>query len=131
MWRSAPNIGKRSCKTAGSSGYRRRNIGSGQHATDASRDNFAAYAELALPLTRQIEPQVALSYDHYSDFGNTTNPKLGLKFKPTPEVLLRANWGRGFRAPTLVEISPSRAVFFVHGQRSRNLLDRHTGFGVF
>ena len=57
--------------------------------------------------------QAALRYDHYSDFGNTTNPKLGLKFKPTPEVLLRANWGRGFRAPTLVEITPSRGVFFI------------------
>ncbi len=87
-------------------------LGQGNTQTDASRDNFAAYAEFALPLTRQIEAQVALRYDHYSDFGNTTNPKLGLKFKPTPEVLLRANWGRGFRAPSLVEISPSRALVF-------------------
>ena len=30
----------------------------------------------------------------------------------TPELLIRANWGRGFRAPTLPEISPSVATFF-------------------
>ncbi len=98
---------------AGFSGHQRRDSGSRQHVTDASRDNFATYAELALPLTRAVELQAALRYDDYSDFGTTLNPKLGLKFKPVPQVLLRANWGRGFRAPTLVEITPSRGVFFV------------------
>ena len=88
-------------------------LGQGNTSTDASRDNFATYVEFALPLTKTLEMQAALRYDHYSDFGNTTNPKLGLKFKPTPEVMFRANWGRGFRAPTLVEITPSRGVFFV------------------
>ena len=87
-------------------------LGSGNTQTNASRENFAAYAEFAFPLTRQLEVQAALRFDDYSDFGNTTNPKLGLKFKPTPEVLLRANWGRGFRAPSLVEITPSRAFTF-------------------
>ena len=88
-------------------------LGQGNTATNATRDSYAAYVELALPLTKSLEAQAALRYDHYDDFGSTTNPKLGLKFKPTPEVLLRANWGRGFRAPTLVEITPSRGVFFV------------------
>lgn len=88
-------------------------LGQGNTSTDAERDSYAAYVEFALPLTRAIEVQAALRYDHYSDFGSTTNPKIGLKFKPTPEVLFRANWGRGFRAPTLVEITPSRGVFFV------------------
>lgn len=87
-------------------------LGQGETATDGKRDNYAAYAELALPITRQLDAQAAVRYDHYSDFGSTTNPKLGLKFKPTAEILLRANWGRGFRAPTLVEITPSRGLFF-------------------
>src|SRR5262249_16909345 len=38
--------------------------------------------------------------------------KFGIKIKAAPSLLLRANWGRGFRAPTLVEISPSVATFF-------------------
>jgi iron complex outermembrane receptor protein len=65
-----------------------------------------------LPVTKQLEAQAAVRYDHYSDFGNATTPKLGLKFKAAPFLLLRANWGRGFRAPTLPEISPSVATFF-------------------
>lgn len=88
-------------------------LGQGITATDADRDNFAMYGEMALPLTRQLEANLALRYDHYSDFGKSINPKIGLKFKPTPEFLLRANWGRGFRAPTLPEISPSVATFFI------------------
>ena len=88
-------------------------LGQGITATSADRDNLALYAEMALPFTRQLEGQVALRYDDYSDFGSATTPKLGLKFKATPELLFRANWGRGFRAPSLPEISPSVATFFV------------------
>ena len=87
-------------------------LGQGITATDARRDNTALYAELGLPFTKRIEGQVAARYDHYSDYGNSTTPKLGLKFHPIDTLLLRANWGRGFRAPTLVENSPSIATFF-------------------
>lgn len=88
-------------------------LGQGITATDGSRHNFAVFAELALPLTRTLEAQLAVRNDNYSDFGNATTPKAGLKFRPSPEFLLRANWGRGFRAPTLPEISPSVATFFI------------------
>ena len=87
-------------------------LGSGITATDGKRDNYALFSEFALPITRQLEAQAAVRYDHYSDFGSTTNPKLGLKFKAAPSLLIRANWGKGFRAPTLPEISPSVATFF-------------------
>ena len=87
-------------------------LGQGITATDGSRDSTALYAEVALPVTRAIEFQVAARHDRYSDFGNTTNPKVGVKIKPTNSLLLRANWGKGFRAPSLPEISPSVATFF-------------------
>jgi iron complex outermembrane receptor protein len=67
---------------------------------------------LALPLTKQMEMQLALRSDSYSDFGSALTPKVGMKYRPTGELLFRANWGRGFRAPTLPEISPSVATFF-------------------
>jgi iron complex outermembrane receptor protein len=88
-------------------------LGQGITATDGDRDQFAIYGELALPLTRQLEAQLALRFDDYSDFGSALTPKAGLKFKASPELLFRANWGRGFRAPSLPEISPSVATFFV------------------
>jgi iron complex outermembrane receptor protein len=87
-------------------------LGQGITATDGSRNNFATYAELGLPLTRTLEAQLALRHDRYSDYGNSTVPKIGIKYKPTSNLLLRANWGKGFRAPTLPEISPSVATFF-------------------
>lgn len=88
-------------------------LGQGITATDGSRHNTAGFVEFALPLSQAIEAQVAARDDHYSDFGNAFTPKFGLKIKPSNEVLLRANWGRGFRAPSLPEISPSVATFFV------------------
>jgi iron complex outermembrane receptor protein len=105
-------------------------LGQGITATDGKRDSFAVYTEFALPLLRQVEAQAAVRRDHYSDFGNSITPKLGIKIKATPSLLLRANWGRGFRAPTLVEISPSAATFF------QQVNDRVTNttpqvFGVF
>lgn len=87
-------------------------LGQGITTTDGQRDSTALYAEVALPVTRAIELQVAGRHDRYSDFGNTTNPKVGIKIKPTNSILLRANWGKGFRAPSLPEISPSVATFF-------------------
>jgi len=88
-------------------------LGQGVTATDGSRRNTAVFAEMSLPLTNILEGSVALRNDKYSDFGNATTPKVGFKLKPSPEVVIRGNWGRGFRAPTLPEISPSSATFFV------------------
>ncbi len=87
-------------------------LGQGITSTDGKRDSYAAYGELSLPVTSMIEGQLAARYDHYSDYGSSTTPKVGVKFKPTGNLLLRANWGKGFRAPTLPEISPSVATFF-------------------
>ncbi|MDQ3027370.1 MAG: TonB-dependent receptor [Pseudomonadota bacterium] len=88
-------------------------LGQGITATEGERDNYAVYAEMSLPITRRIEASIAGRYDHYSDYGTSTTPKAGIKFKATDSLLFRANWGKGFRAPTLPEISPSVATFFV------------------
>ncbi|WP_165393259.1 TonB-dependent receptor [Rivibacter subsaxonicus] len=87
-------------------------LGQGVTATDGSRTSSALYGELALPITKQIEAQLAARYDRYSDFGGKTTPKVGIRYTPMETLLLRANWGKGFRAPTLPEISPSVATFF-------------------
>lgn len=87
-------------------------LGQGITATDGDRNSFAVFAEAGLPIFKSLEAQLAVRSDHYSDYGSSTVPKVGLKWKPTPEFLIRANWGEGFRAPTLPEISPSTATFF-------------------
>ena len=68
------------------------------------RDVNAAFVELALPVLDSLEIQLAARHDVYEEFGATTNPKLGFKYLPIPELLFRGNVGTGFKAPTLSEI---------------------------
>lgn len=63
----------------------------------------AAYAELAAPLTRQLEIDAAARVDHYDTYGSSVTPKLGAKFVPLRELTLRGTYAGGFRAPNPVE----------------------------
>ncbi len=66
-----------------------------------SRNVWAVFAEGSAPLFQGFEANLAVRYDHYSDFGGTTNPKVSLRWQPAPTVLLRASAGTGFLAPSL------------------------------
>ena len=87
-------------------------LGSGSTATDGSRRTTAAYAEFNVPIVAKLEASLAAREDHYSDFGSAFSPKIGLKFQPIPELLLRTTASKGFRAPSLPENSQSAASFF-------------------
>jgi len=69
--------------------------------TDNSRKVWAVYGEISAPITKELELQFALRHDHYDVVGGTTNPKLGLRYAPIKEMVLRASAGTGFRAPSL------------------------------
>jgi iron complex outermembrane recepter protein len=69
-----------------------------------SRDVKAVSAELLLPFTKMLEMQLAARYDQYSDAGSTFNPKIGLRFQPMKELVVRTSYNTGFRAPTLDEL---------------------------
>jgi outer membrane receptor protein involved in Fe transport len=68
------------------------------------RDSWAAFVEVAVPFTDSLELSAALRYDDYSDFGNTTNPKVSLRWEPIESLAIRGSWGTGFRAPSLAQI---------------------------
>lgn len=70
----------------------------------AARDIWSAYVEFSVPLATSLELNLAARYDDYSDFGNTTNPKVALRWSPIGTLALRASWGTGFRAPSLAQI---------------------------
>ncbi len=72
--------------------------------TSADRSIDAVFAELSVPITRNLEAQFAVRHDKYSDFGNTTNPKVSLRWTPTKNVLVRSSYSTGFRAPTLSDL---------------------------
>jgi outer membrane receptor protein involved in Fe transport len=71
------------------------------------------FSQLVLPLagkphSPQGAPGLELSlsgrYEHYTDFGNTFNPMVDLRWIPLRLLKLRASWGRSFRAPTLDDL---------------------------
>lgn len=86
----------------------------------AARDQYAAYLEFLVPITDTLEFTLAGRYDHYSDFGSTTNPQAAIQWRPVENFTLRASFGQGFRAPSLAQIGlgPSQeSTFFVDTYR--------------
>jgi iron complex outermembrane receptor protein len=84
------------------------------------RKNSAVFGEARLPVWTRAKSQVAgdvvaLSiagrYDHYSDFGSTTNPQIGIEWRPVRPLLLRATYGRAFRAPALSDLYTPQTSF--------------------
>lgn len=87
------------------------------NSTDLASDPFSgsytvdeAYAELKVPLlanmpgAERLSVDLATRFSHYSTFGNTTNSKFGLEWKPINDVLLRGSIGQGFRSPTIADL---------------------------
>ena len=87
-------------------------VGQGSTASKGKRDSTAAFAELNIPIQNNIEMQLALRAENYSDFGTTVNPKVGIKFKPTNTFMLRASAGTAFRAPSLPELHQATTTAF-------------------
>ena len=55
----------------------------------------------AVPFARALEVGASIRYEHYSDFGGTTNPKFTLDWRPFEPLMIRASYNEGFRAPNL------------------------------
>lgn len=79
---------------------------------EGDRDVKAVALELNLPFLKSLELNLSVRYDKYSDFGNTTNPKVSLRWSPTKELLVRASANTGFTAPTLTQLyAPNSTTF--------------------
>lgn len=52
----------------------------------------------------RLELSAAARFDHYSDFGSTTNPKVGLLWSPLHGLDTRATYGTSFQAPLLTQL---------------------------
>lgn len=75
----------------------------------------SVYGELFVPLVgpdsetaaiHRLELNVSARYDHYSDAGSTTNPRVGVNWWPTRGLNLYGSWGTSFRAPGLADNDP-------------------------
>lgn len=82
---------------------------------DVTRRVWGLYGELLMPVLKQVELTAALRHDHYSDFGNTNNGKVSLRYQPSRELLFRGSFGTGYRAPSVPQVAAGRQLYGVSG----------------
>jgi len=68
-----------------------------------SRNNFAAYIDTELDITKKWMISAAGRFENYSDFGSTINGKFATRYAFTPKFAFRGSVSTGFRAPSLAQ----------------------------
>jgi len=71
------------------------------NAVDVTRNSKAVYIDTEGDVLQQLRVGVAGRFEDFSDFGNTTNGKLTLRYSPAKPLIFRAAASTGFRAPSL------------------------------
>lgn len=79
-----------------------------------SREVDAGFAEFRVPVlgpretsaADQLELTLADRIEHYSEFGFTNNPQVGVIWRPVADLKARATYGTSFRAPLLNDLNP-------------------------
>jgi iron complex outermembrane receptor protein len=78
--------------------------------TSGSYDVDEFYIELNAPLladmafAKHLDLSVASRYSDYSNFGSTTNNKIGFRWQMVDDFTFRGTWAEGFRAPSIGEL---------------------------
>ena len=68
------------------------------------QDVVAVFGELALPVSEDIDIQIALRYEDYGgSIGDTIDPKLAISWRATDDFSLRASVSTSFRAPSIFQ----------------------------
>lgn len=77
------------------------------------RKVYSGFGELFIPIfgeenavtgINRLDISVSARYDHYNDFGETTNPKVGVNWAPIEGFTLRGSYGTSFHAPALPDL---------------------------
>ena len=82
-----------------------------------------AYGELQVPWFQTFSSDFAVRFSNYSTFGNATTGKIGLRWQPVEDLVLRGTYSTGFRAPNIGELHGL-------GQFGPTLVDPCNGFGT-
>ncbi len=64
------------------------------------RSNWAVYVEGEADITDRFTAAIAVRYEDFESFGDTTNGKVALRFALTDSLAIRGSYNTGFRAPT-------------------------------
>ena len=76
-------------------------IGSAGSELSGARSVTSSYLELSIPLTSNLEWNLAGRRDSYSDFGEAFSPKTSFRWQVHPQLMVRSSIGRGFKAPNM------------------------------
>jgi outer membrane receptor for ferrienterochelin and colicins len=66
--------------------------------------NWAYYAQDEFAINKRLILNVGVRQDHFETFGDTTNPRLGLIYKPFDKTIFKLLYGQAFRAPNAYEL---------------------------
>jgi iron complex outermembrane receptor protein len=78
--------------------------GSAGNSAQGSRSVNALSVETVLPVTDYLTIDAAVRYDDYDDFGSEVSPRLGATFTMVDNLVVKASYGQGFRAPDLSDL---------------------------
>ena len=71
---------------------------------EATRQIFATYLQDEWQLPYNVNLTTGVRYDHYSDFGDAVNPRVGLVWSFLDNADLKLLYGQAFRAPNFQEL---------------------------
>ena len=72
---------------------------------DADRDISAVFLEFKIPVTANVDVQLAARYEDYGgNIGSTLDPKVGIRWQATDSLVLRGSASSSFRGPGLAQI---------------------------
>ncbi len=92
-----------------------------------SRTVKAVFAELQVPIVKNLDLNLAGRRDDYTGFGSSTNPKVTLRFAPAERLLFRGSYSTGFRIPTFKQqFDPSFESIYA----GADLIDPTTGVAI-
>jgi iron complex outermembrane receptor protein len=80
---------------------------------------WALYGQDEFAITHNLNLSAGVRYDHYSGFGGTTNPRLGLIYHLAHTTTLKLLYGTAFRAPEPFELKPDYGAFYDNNLRLR------------
>ncbi len=81
--------------------------------TTGSRTAKAAFFEAEAPILEQVSVNVSGRYDDYSSGQSYFSPKVGVKFTPIKQLLIRGTYSKGFRIPSFGEANALPTTGFV------------------
>ena len=90
--------------------------------TEGDRKISALFTEFHIPILANLEAQLAARYDDYSDFGDTFNPKVALRWEPLKQLMFRTSYSTGFRAPSLYDMNSPQVETYTGSKYNDPLL---------